>query len=243
MGADQNLDWQRLAASALDWWRDAGVDVLVEDQARDWLAEPAAPVPLAKIQASAPVAAAPAVLPATIEAFLTWRIGEAAPETGWHGVQIAASGPATANLMVLVDCPEADDRECLLQGRAGKLFDRMLTAIGHSRADVHLAAVCCRRPIAGRMPRDTEAQLHEIARHHVALVAPRRLLALGNAASRAVGGTDVPSERGRLRPLNHKGGKATEVATSWHPRSLIDRPQLKADAWRDLQMLVEGLSQ
>ncbi len=31
-----------LAASILDWWHDAGVDLLVEDEARDWAAaEPA----------------------------------------------------------------------------------------------------------------------------------------------------------------------------------------------------------
>lgn len=35
----------RLALSALDWWEEAGVDVLVDETARDWLAPPRRPDP------------------------------------------------------------------------------------------------------------------------------------------------------------------------------------------------------
>ena len=40
MGADQNIDWIAAAASALDWWRDAGVDVVVDDAIVNWLEAP-----------------------------------------------------------------------------------------------------------------------------------------------------------------------------------------------------------
>ena len=55
MGADQNHDWAKIAASALDWWREAGVDTLVEDAPFDWLAplEAVAPVALAPLTAHA----------------------------------------------------------------------------------------------------------------------------------------------------------------------------------------------
>lgn len=56
MGADQHLDWMSSAASALDWWQEAGVDVLVEDAPRDWLAEPmAAPVAFTALLPAVPV--------------------------------------------------------------------------------------------------------------------------------------------------------------------------------------------
>lgn len=42
--------------------------------------------------------------------------------------------------------------------------------------------------------------------------------------------------RGRLHDFNHDGGKLAAVAT-YHPRTLIARPALKAQAWQDLQML------
>ncbi|MEG8038351.1 uracil-DNA glycosylase family protein [Sphingomonas sp. LR60] len=239
MGADQNLDWTKAAASALDWWHDAGVDVVVGDDGFAWLDSAARQ--LAARQAVRPAVAevAPAsdALPENATAFAAWRIGEAAPEARWGGGAIAASGPADAELMVFVDCPERDDRELLMEGEVGRLFERMLAAIGRSRADTALASVCVRRPTTGRVPRETEARLGEIARHHVGLAAPKRLLVMGDAASRAILTMNVADARGRFHTLNHKNGRVTQVVASHHPRFLLDRPAAKAEAWKDLLLL------
>lgn len=246
MGADQNLDWARAAASALEWWHDAGADVFVADDPFDWLGaeqgEQAA-LPSSETAAGAQV---PASLPAgglpdAWEAFQAWRVSQHAPESGWGVPVVGSSGPIDSDLMILVDCPEREERESLLGGAAGRLFDRMLAAIGRSRADVHLASICTARPVAGRLPRELELQLGEIARHHVGLAAPRRLLVMGDAASRAILTANVMEARGRLQSLNHNGGKVTEVVASFHPRMLLERPALKAEAWRDLQMLTGDL--
>ncbi len=236
MGADQNLDWTAAAASALDWWQDAGVDVLVEDERFDWLA---APVARAMPQEAAPasVTAPAAAMPDTWDAFVAWRAGDAAPEAKWGGAAIAASGAAGADLLFFVDCPERGDREALMEGEVGRLFDRMLAAIGRSRADVAIASVCTRRPTTGRVPREIEQQLAEIARHHVALARPKRVLAMGDAATRALLATNVAEARGRLHALNHKNATIAEVVATHHPRFLLDRPAAKAEAWRDLLML------
>ncbi|MEH3160256.1 MAG: uracil-DNA glycosylase [Sphingomonas taxi] len=244
MDADHHHDWIGGVASALDWWQDAGVDTLVDDEPRDWLSQP---MPAHAAFAPPPAAAAtvvlPEELPATLADFIAWRIGDAAPEVSWRGVSIAASGPADAAVMVLVDCPDKDDGAAgtLMAGETGALFDRMLAAIGLSRDTIHLAAVCARRPVAGRMPREVEARLAEIARHHIGLVAPKRLLLLGNAASRAILGAEMPGTRGSLHPFNHKRGE-TGVVASFHPRFLIEKPAAKAEAWRDLQLLMGDLS-
>lgn len=265
MGADQTIDWAKEAASALEWWRDAGVDVLVEDAAAGWLAPPlnvraeeglsgakvrlegqsqvfrdASSHALNRSSARTKGGAANfAPLPATLAAFLDWRTGDEAPEAGWHGPAIASTGPEAAELMVLVDCPERDDRD-LLSGQAGRLFDRMLAAIGLSRDAIHLAAVCWKRPTAGRVPRDVEARLGAIAQHHVALVAPKRLILMGNAASRAVLSMDVPEGRERLRALNHRSGTEGQALATFHPRLLLERPEMKAQAWRDLLLIGEN---
>jgi DNA polymerase len=246
MGADQNQNWQQLAASALEWWRDAGVDTLVGDDPFDWLGAAdvlphAVASPPAYASPPAALAAEPDSLPDTAEAFFAWRIGRAAPEATWGMTLVAASGSITADLMILVDCPEREDGDSLLGGAAGRLFDRMLAAIGRSRSDVHLASVCASRPIAGRMPRDMEERLGEIARHHAGLAGPRRLLVLGDAASRAILSANVMAARGSLHVLNHPGGRMTEVVASFHPRMLLERPTLKAEAWKDLQMLIGEL--
>ena len=165
------------------------------------------------------------------------------PEVEWRGVSIAASGPHDADVMVLVDCPDKDDGAAgmLMAGQTGALFDRMLAAIGLSRETIHLAAVCARRPVAGRMPREVEARLSDISKHHIGLVAPKRLLLLGNAASRAILGAEMPGTRGSLHRFNHKGGDTGVVAT-FHPRFLIEKPAAKAEAWKDLQLLMGGIS-
>lgn len=236
MGIELFDERRATAASTLDWWREAGVDVLVDDLPRDWLAAPA------KVEAVIAPAVAEPTLPATLAEFLAWRAGDAAPEAGWRGATITASGPADAAVMILSDCPDREDEaDCALFGGApGRLLDRMLAAIGLIRDEVHVAAVCVRRPLAGRMPSEIEARLGEIARHHVALVAPKRLLLLGNAASRAVLDADTARMRGGLRQFNHEGGE-TGVVASFHPRMLIERPAQKAEAWKDLQVLIVGM--
>ncbi len=247
MGADQTIDWRNSAASALDWWHEAGVDTLVDDVPRDWFAAPEplivpAAVPVAPV---APVAA-PSAMPLLFADFLNWRSGAEVPEADWSGVSLAAIGPADATVMVLVDCPDRDDGDAgaLLSGASGRLLDRMLAAIGLTRDEVHLAAVCAKRPTAGRIHSEVEARLSEIAKHHIALVAPERLLLLGNAASRAILGMELQAARGRLHGFNHKnadtGAGSTNVVASFHPRFLIEKPAAKAEAWKDLQMLMGG---
>lgn len=243
MGVHENRDWMRAAASVLDWWHDAGVDLLVDDRAFDWFAAPPPVSPPPTTERHGEPTRAPASLPETWEAFAAWRTGADTPDASWRGAVLAAEGDPAAPLMVLVDCPERDDTDRLMQGAAGALFDNMLAAIGLSRDAIHLAAVCWRRPTTGRLPRDTESALATLALHHVGLVRPQRLLVLGDAARRAVLPTSDGADRGRLHALNRKDGTVTSVVTSYHPRFLLDHPTAKAEAWRDLLLLTEDWPQ
>lgn len=238
MGADQDIDWNRAAASALEWWRDAGVDMLVEDQPRDWLAAPAK-APSAPAQAAEP--ARVATLPANLIEFEQWRVGAQAPDTRW-GTPIGPAGNAASGLMVLTDLPEREDAAAgrLLSGAPGALFDKMLAAIGRDRQSIYLAAFAVARPIAGRIAESEVDELARLSRHHIGLARPKRLLLLGNAVSRALLGADVPAARQNLHVVNHGAGQ-TEVVASFHPRFLLDHPARKAEAWRDLQMLIGGI--
>jgi DNA polymerase len=144
--------------------------------------------------------------------------------------------------MILVDMPDREDEAAgaLLSGAAGRLFDRMLAAIGRDRQSVYLTALSVKRPPAGRVTDEAAEKLEALIRHHLSLAAPKRVLALGNAASRALTGLDVTQARGSLRVIKHDGG-TSEVLASFHPRFLFERPAAKADAWRDLKMLIGGL--
>jgi uracil-DNA glycosylase len=227
------MSGQLEALSALDWWREAGVDTLVDEDARDWLQAPASTRP-----AAAPESAANA-LPETLAGFHAWlRESDAVP--GAAAARILPAGNPASGLMLLADMPEPADAAAgsLFAGDIGRLLDRMLAAIGRDRASIYLASMA---PV--RLPaRELETpEMMRMARHHVALAAPRLLLLLGNAPSRAIVGMDFSQARGRLHAFSHDAGTSTTIAT-FHPRLLLQQPARKADAWADLLMLLAELS-
>nr|WP_296613406.1 uracil-DNA glycosylase [Sphingomonas sp.] len=171
-----------------------------------------------------------------------WRLGPATPEAGWPGQALGTQGDVASGLMIVVDMPDREDDTAgqLLSGKAGALFDRMLAAIGRDRQSIYLAALAVKRPPAGRVSEDVGQKLEALLRHHLSLARPKRVLALGNAASRAVTGLDVAHARESLRKVNHDGG-TSEVVASFHPRFLLEKPVAKADAWKDLRVLMGGI--
>lgn len=227
------------AASALAWWRDAGVDVLVAETPRPWIGARGeeAPAP-AVIPEPAPTA-----LPATLPEFQRWLAeAERLPDGSERGRRLSPEGDPAAGLMVLIDAPEPEDATTgqLLSGPAGALFERMMAAIGRDRATLYLASLCLARPLGVRLDEKARDELAALARHHVALAAPKRLLVMGDAASRALFGTEMLAARGRLHPVNHSGVMVEGVATM-SPRVLLKRPAQKAEAWKDLRLLMRGM--
>ncbi len=255
MGADQKIDWTLNAVSTLDWWQEAGVDVVISEAPRNWLLpEPAkiipssfTPVePATPNQSAATLTPAPVTMPQTIPAFLAWRLGPDAPDFGWSGEALGAEGCADAPLMVVIEMPERGDAVtgALLSGDVGRLFTRMLGSIGHDRESIYLVSMCVRRPSSGRIPAETEPLLAAALRHQVALASAKRVLIFGNAVSRALLGADMAERRGLLQPINQKGGDngtPVQAIASFHPRFLLERPAAKAEAWKDLQLLIQGI--
>lgn len=235
MGADQHYDWATTAASALDWWREAGVDTIVEDEPRDWLARTRPPAP------AAPAAPAPppvVQLPDTLDAFVAWRTGPDAPEAEWGNPLLPPEGDPACGLMMVVDMPGSAG---LFDDAAGKLFDRMLAAIGRDRDSIYLVSLAVARPLGNRIAPEAADQLADLMKHHITLVAPKRLFLLGQAPSRAILGMDRTTLPQSLHSVNLESFNVEAVA-SHHPRFLLERPAAKADAWKDLQLLIGGLS-
>lgn len=228
------------ALSALHWWREAGVDVTVSEEPVNWLsrAAPAAPEPVA-------VAEKPAaqLLPDNLDAFRRWLAeGDDVPEAKWGPIRLAPAGDPASGLMILGDMPERADVQAgqLYSGETGELFDNMMKAIGRDRATLYLVPIASVRPPGGRPDEESARRLGEIARHHVSLVRPRRLLLLGEAPTRLLLGMDLRDARGAIRHVNHGAG-ITEAVATYRPQFLIQRPAAKKEAWKDLQLLREGL--
>jgi DNA polymerase len=146
--------------------------------------------------------------------------------------------------MIVTDMPAGEDctSGTLLSGEAGKLFDRMLAAIGRDRASIYLASLSCLRSPDGRFSTEAASQCATLARHHIGLAAPQALLLFGDACSKALLGMPMAQARGRWHELaTHAGPIRTIVTLS--PSYLLNQPAAKALAWADLQLLMEGLNQ
>lgn len=243
MRGSENIFAETAAASLVRWWQDAGLDVLVEERPRNWLIAPRAenaPAKSAPKPDSAPSVTPQATLPVTLEAFRAWLADSPdLPEANWGPKRLLPAGDPASGLMVLCGVPEKGDAEAglLLSGEMGRLFDRILAAIGRDRSSIWLAALATVRPVGGQLAPEAARRLAEIARHHVGLVAPKRLLILGDQASRALLGADVRDMRGKLRTVNCNDTTVEAVAT-FHPRTLLGTPSAKAEAWKDLQLLL-----
>ncbi|WP_106639174.1 uracil-DNA glycosylase family protein [Allosphingosinicella vermicomposti] len=229
--------------SALQWWIEAGVDTMVSDEPRDWLRPKTVPVPAGTPEAKpAPASPAQEALPATLDLFQAYlRDSDALPYSAPRAPRVIPSGDPASGLMIMIDMPSEDclrDRQ-LIGGEAGRLFDRILAAIGRDRTSVYLAALSCFRAPSGVLAKPEEDRCAEIARHHVGLSSPRALLLMGDGAARALTGQSATQARGRWHEVATPSGPVRAIATL-SPQSLISHPRLKAHAWADLQMLMEG---
>jgi DNA polymerase len=145
--------------------------------------------------------------------------------------------------MILADMPSGEDCSAgtLISGEAGRLFDRMLAAIGRDRNSVYLAALSCIRSPSGQLNSEAMKSCAALARHHIGLAAPKSVLLFGDACAKAMLGLSVPQARGRWHDLPTHAGPVKALATI-APRQLLESPRLKALAWADLQMLIEEVN-
>lgn len=151
-------------------------------------------------------------------------------------------GNRRADLLVIGEAPgaEEDRRGEPFVGRAGKLLDAMLAALGHDRSEVYIANVVKCRPPQNRDPRPEEAaSCAPYLDRQVALLQPRVILAVGRVAAQRL--LDTEASVGRLRGRVHRYGPAgTPLVVTWHPAYLLRRPEAKAEAWRDLVLAAEA---
>ena len=223
------------ARSALAWWLEAGVDVAVQENPRDWLTPPApraAPSPQTPAQSNL-------VQPNqdTLAELQNWLSSSVdLPFAGSAPKRVLPHGPENASVMLLSDAPTLEDAAAgqPIGGESWALAGRMLAAIGISVEDAYSASLSCFHAPGARMSPQQRADCAEVARRHIGLVKPKRLLLLGDGPCLALLGKRLVEARGRAH--NVEGVRA--VAT-FHPRQLINQPSNKSLAWKDLLLLME----
>ena len=143
-------------------------------------------------------------------------------------------GNPDADWMIIGEAPGAEeDRQGEpFVGRAGKLLDQMLIAIGESRESVFIANILKCRPPNNRDPKpDEAASCREYLNNQIALVRPKIILAVGRIAAQNLLGTDDPVGRMRGRSYDLDG---IPLVVTYHPAYLLRSPSQKQKSWSDL---------
>jgi DNA polymerase len=222
------------ARSALTWWLDAGVDCALQEEARDWLK----PTPKRQLAAEAPTPSNVAhPSHETLSELQGWLASSVhLPLASASRRRILPHGPQNASIMLLSDAPALEDYTAgqPIGGEAWVLAQRMLQAIGFTSDEAYSASLSPMHAPGSRLSEQDREHYADIARQHIRLVAPKRLLLFGDGPSLALLGKRLVDARGHL----HKIEGVRSVAT-FHPRHLIKRPLDKSLAWQDLLLLME----
>ncbi len=143
-------------------------------------------------------------------------------------------GNRDADWMIVGEAPggEEDRQGEPFVGRAGKMLDAMLLAIGQSRDTVFIANILKCRPPNNRDPKPSEAaECRDYLQRQIALVRPRIILAVGKIAAQNLLSSDEPV--GRMRGKRYELDGIPLVVT-YHPAFLLRSPSQKAKSWSDL---------
>ena len=156
---------------------------------------------------------------------------------GRHKI-VFGDGAPTARLMLIGEGPGADEDAQGLPfvGRAGQLLNNMIAAMGLKREEVYITNIVKCRPPGNRVPEPVEAQTcSQFLLRQIDIVQPEVIVALGSTAATYLLGArkSLSGLRGRW----HKC-RGAKLAVTYHPAFLLRDPRQKAEAWKDLQMVM-----
>jgi DNA polymerase len=197
---------------------------------------------LTEARALAAAAQDMAALEAAIAAF------DACPLKATANRTVIRDGILGAPVLVVGEAPgqEEDRLGKPFVGPAGQMLDRMLGAIGLSRADnVLITNIIFWRPPANRKPTPQEVALCvPFVRRLIELAQPKLVLLAGATAAQAL--LDRPDGISRLRgqwfdQSTESTAQIIPTLATYHPSYLLRSPAQKRDAWKDLMIFQERL--
>jgi DNA polymerase len=151
-------------------------------------------------------------------------------------------GADDSPLMFVGEAPgeQEDRRGEPFVGPAGELLDKMIEAMGWSRATVYVANILMCRPPGNRNPHPDEVeQCKPFLDAKIRAIAPRVIVALGRPSANTLLGMDAPISALRGRFHDRHG---VQVMPTFHPAYLLREPDRKREAWADLKLVMAELA-
>jgi len=147
---------------------------------------------------------------------------------------VFGTGNQDADWMIIGEAPGAEEDRSgePFVGRAGKMLDEMLRAIGQRRDSVFIANILKCRPPNNRDPKSSEAaECRAYLERQIALVQPKVILAAGKVAAQNLLACKDPVGQMRGRPHELNG---IPLVVTYHPAYLLRSPSQKHKSWSDL---------
>ncbi len=160
--------------------------------------------------------------------------------TGRTNLVFGVGNPA-AELLFVGEGPGADEdlKGEPFVGRAGQLLDRMISAMGLTRAEVYICNIVKCRPPGNRNPEPDEIEtcLPFLVKQ-IGAVNPRVIVTLGKIATQTLlkDASPISRLRGHWREAMGK-----PLMPTFHPAYLLRSPGEKAKAWEDLKAVMKAL--
>ena len=238
----EHTPFDREIAAVTEWWRHAGVDTCFENEPVGWLTEKQAKEnsrsgQTSIAQSSQETQTMPAQMlgggkdnwPSQLEEFRSWFASDITRDLSLRD-GIAPFGKAGANLMIVTVQPESADGSQILSNDPGMYFRGILAASAIAEDDIYFASVL---PAAMPQPdwNDLNARgIGEIIRHHISIVRPKRIVALGSSILPLLGNNPAqgPAEIRQFEQDSH----STPLFAAWQINRLRERSAARKRFWK-----------
>ena len=161
---------------------------------------------------------------------------------------VAGDGNPSAKIMFVGEAPGADEdaKGIPFIGRAGKLLDKIIAAMGLARKDVFIGNIIKCRPPANRDPKPQEImQCMPYLTQQINVIRPKVIIALGAHAARTLLNTNktIGQLRGRFEDFKTDEFTAKLMST-YHPAYLLRSysPANRKKVWDDMKMVLTELN-
>ncbi len=150
-------------------------------------------------------------------------------------------GNPNARLVFYGEAPGADEDKQgePFVGRAGKLLNKIIEAMGLTRDEIYILNTIKCRPPGNRNPTPEEQQnCAGFLQRQLEIIQPEYIVCLGAIASHSFLECKTPIGKMRGQFFDKNGIK---VLCTFHPAYLLRDPRRKRDVWDDIQFLMKDM--
>ncbi len=154
---------------------------------------------------------------------------------------VVGEGNPHPELMFIGEAPaETEDLEGRpFVGKAGKLLEKMIEAMGVKRGDVFLTNIVKCRPEGNRKPDPSEvSSCAPFLKAQIEILKPKVIVALGQTAASSLLETKTQLSELRGKVLSAQGAR---LIVTHHPAYLLNQAGAKKEAWEDLKLAMREL--